>query len=86
MHNAPNSVEKLSKQWTKERFCAIENIGFNKQFFMPNQYIGASTQDLEIKQKGEVATKGELTRAFKKHMGSKMANKTILNAFIDQIA
>ena len=45
-----------------------------------------STQDIQVKQKKEVATKAELTRAFKKHMGSKMANKTILNAFIDNIA
>jgi len=27
-----------------------------------------------------------LNRAFKKHMGSKMTNKTILNAFVEQIA
>ncbi|ABA47121.1 gp150 [Synechococcus phage syn9] len=85
-NNSPNQLDKLSKQWTKEKFCSLENVGFSKTFFMPNQHIGGSTQDLEIKQKGEVATKGELTRAFKKHMGSKMTNKTILNAFIEQIA
>ena len=79
--------DKYSKQWTKERFVAIGGeSGFTKQFFMPNQYIGGGTEDLEIKQKNEVATKAELTRAFKKHMGSKMTNKTILNAFIEQIA
>ena len=53
---------------------------------MPDRGIGESSQDLEVKQKSEVATKAELTRAFKKHMGSKMTNKTILNAFIEQIA
>ena len=53
---------------------------------MPNQYIGGGTDDLEVKQKKEVVTKAELTRAFKKHMKSKMTNKTILNAFIEQIA
>ena len=79
--------DKYTKQWTKERFVDIGNIGgFTKQFFMPNQYIGGGTEDLDIKQKKEVATKAELTRAFKKHMGSKMTNKTILNAFIEQIA
>ena len=44
------------------------------------------TNDIEVKQKGEVATRAELNRAFKKHMGSKTSNKTILNAFIEQIA
>ena len=53
---------------------------------MPDKNNGAGTQDLEVKQKSEVATKAELTRAFKKHMSSKMNNKTILNAFIEQIA
>ena len=53
---------------------------------MPDKNTGLGTQDLEVKSKAEVATKAELTRAFKKHMGSKMTNKTILNAFIEQIA
>ena len=48
--------------------------------------MGEGTQDLEVKQKGEVATRAELNRAFKKHMGSKMTNKTILNKFVEQIA
>ena len=81
------NVDKLSRQWQKERYAeVVEKLGFSKQFFIPNSYIGAGTDDLEVKQKNEVATKAELTRAFKKHMGSKMTNKTILNAFIEQIA
>ena len=82
-----SKIDSLLKSWTKERFVSVEGeTGFSKQFFMPNQYIGSGTDDLEVKQKKEVATKAELTRAFKKHMGSKMSNKTILNAFIEQIA
>lgn len=80
-------IEKTDKQWRKERFASIKGLmGFTEMFFMPNQYIGQGTLDLEVKQKKEVATKAELTRAFRKHMGSKMANKTVLNAFIDHIA
>ena len=48
--------------------------------------MGGSTDELEVKQMGEVATKAELGRAFKKHMSSKMTNKKVLNAFIEQIA
>ena len=50
------------------------------------QGMGEGTNDIEVKQKGEVATRAELNRAFKKHMGSKMTNKTILNKFVEQIA
>ena len=63
-----------------------DDAGFTEAFFMPDRGNGEGTQDIEVKQKSEVATKAELQRAFKKHMGSKMTNKTILNAFINQIA
>ncbi len=84
---ANDEFDAIDKQWKKERFASIKNkAGFSESFYMPNQGIGTGTQDLDVKQKKEVATKAELTRAFKKHMGSKMTNKTILNAFIEQIA
>ena len=77
----------IDKQWRKDRFASIkEKAGFTEAFYMPDKNTGLGTQDLEVKSKAEVATKAELTRAFKKHMGSKMTNKTILNAFIEQIA
>ena len=82
-----DELTAIDKQWKKERFASIKDrAGFTEAFYMPDKGIGAGTQDIEVKQKKEVATKAELTRAFKKHMGSKMTNKTILNAFIDQIA
>lgn len=84
---AGDQLDVIDKQWRKERFASIrERAGFTEAFYMPEKGIGVGTQDIEVKQKKEVATKAELTRAFKKHMGSKMTNKTILNAFIDQIA
>jgi hypothetical protein len=84
---ANDEFDAIDKQWKKERFASIKNrAGFSESFYMPTTGIGESSQDIEVKQKKEVATKAELTRAFKKHMGSKMANKTILNAFIEQIA
>ena len=84
---AYDEIESIDKQWRKERFASIKNkVGFTQSFYMPNQGTGAGTQNLNVKQKNEVATRAELTRAFKKHMGSKMTNKTILNAFIEQIA
>lgn len=82
-----DEIDSVDKQWKKERFASIRNkAGFSESFYMPNQGMGESSQDIEVKTKHEVATKAELTRAFKKHMGSKMTNKTILNAFIEQIA
>ena len=84
---AEDQMESIDKQWRKEKFASIkERAGFTEAFYMPDKNTGLGSQNLEVKQRGEVATKAELSRAFKKHMGSKMTNKTILNAFIEQIA
>ena len=77
----------MDKKWKKEKFFSIsKQAGFSESFYIPDRNLGAESEDLAVSQKGEVATKAELQRAFKKHMGSKMGNKTILNKFIEQIA
>tara|TARA_B100000029_G_scaffold64352_1_gene57621 strand:- start:619 stop:2775 length:2157 start_codon:yes stop_codon:yes gene_type:complete len=82
-----DEAASVTRQWAKEKYAGVKgSLGFTESFFIPDKNLGIGTQDLEVKQKDEVATKAELNRAFKKHMGSKMANKTILNAFINQIA
>ena len=69
------------------KFASIkETTGFTEAFFMPDKNIGVGTQELQVNQKGEEPTRAELSRAFKKHMGSKMTNKAILNKFVEQIA
>ena len=78
--------DRMENQWTKQKFASSVLLGYTEAFFIPFQGMGEGTQDLEVKQKGEEATRAELTRAFKKHMGSKMTNKTVLNKFIEQIA
>mgnify|MGYP001211020592 CR=1 FL=1 len=84
---SPEEFDKIDKQWRKDKFASVKDtLGFTEAFFMPDRGIGDETQNLEVKQKGEVATRAELNRAFKKHMGSKMTNKTVLNSFIEQIA
>ena len=83
----PEKMESIDKQWKKERYATMDDrVGFTEAFYLPNTNLGNESSDLEVKTKKEVATKSELTRAFKKHMGSKMANKTVLNKFIEQIA
>ena len=80
-------ADRMENQWSKEKFASVKKLlGYTEAFFIPSQGMGEGTQDLEVKQKGEVATRAELSRAFKKHMGSKMTNKTILNKFVEQIA
>ena len=80
-------LQRYDKQWRKEKFISIkDDAGFTEAFFMPDRNHASDSDNLEIKQKGVEATRAELNRAFKKHMSSKMQNKTILNKFIEQIA
>ncbi|AIX14724.1 peptidase [Synechococcus phage ACG-2014d] len=74
------------KHWSKHKFCSIKNYGYTELFIYSSHNMGASTKDIDVKVKGETVTASELTRAFKKHMGSKMTNKAILNKFVEQIA
>ena len=77
----------VDKVWKKQRYFSISNqMGFSEQIYMPDRNIGEASEEIQVTQKGESATKAELTRAFKKHMGSKTSNKTVLNKFIEQIA
>tara|TARA_B100000886_G_scaffold75183_1_gene48612 strand:+ start:2303 stop:4474 length:2172 start_codon:yes stop_codon:yes gene_type:complete len=77
----------VDKVWKKQRYFSISNqMGFSEQIYMPDRNIGEGSEEIQVTQKGESATKAELTRAFKKHMGSKTSNKTVLNKFIEQIA
>ena len=86
-NNVDTVPADMDKKWKKEKFFSIsKQAGFSESFYIPDRNLGAESEDLAVSQKGEVATKAELQRAFKKHMGSKMGNKTILNKFIEQIA
>ena len=77
----------IDKMWKKEKHFSISNqMGFSEQLYIPDRNIGEGSEEIEVKAKGEVATRAELGRAFKKHMSSKMTNKTVLNKFIEQIA
>lgn len=78
--------DKFTKEWTDKKFVKVsDKLGFTQMFVMPNRYIGGGTEELDVKAKGSEPTRAELQRAFKKHMGSKMTNKTLLNAFVEQI-
>ena len=78
--------QDYNKQWSKQKFVSTDKYGYSELLILGSSNVGGDTNDLDVKVKGETATAGELTRAFKKHMGSKMTNKLILNKFVEQIA
>lgn len=79
-------AQDYDKMWSKQKFVAIKEYGFTELYVFPSNNMGSGTNDITVKSKGDSVTSAELTRAFKKHMGSKMTNKVILNKFVEQIA
>ena len=81
-----SDLEVYNKQWSKEKFVSTDKYGYSELLILGSSHVCGDVNDLDVKVKGSVATAGELTRAFKKHIGSKMTNKLILNKFVEQIA
>jgi len=75
--------DQVHKEWKKTKTACVTDVGFKELYLLPvDKSLGADTEEIDAKSN----SKGELTKAFKKHMGSKMSNKTILSKFILQIA
>ena len=69
----------IDKQWRKDKFASLKNVaGFAESFYMPDKNTGMGTAEINVNQKSEVATKSELTRAFKSIWVLQMMNKTVL--------
>ncbi len=90
-----SEIEKLNKEWDKNKSVAIKGAGFDELYLMQlskeamNHYRywnPDKKQDENEIQVKDGSSKSQLATAFKKHMTSKMINKTILSKFVGQIA
>lgn len=80
------SVNKswIDAEWKKNRSLSVSDIGYHQVYMLPcDKSLGDDTEQITV---NTGASKAQLTKAFKKHMGSKMTNKKILTNFISQIA
>lgn len=80
------TMNKINDLWSSQRYVSLGSCtGFTEMFVMNSRQSGDGTHEIDVKQRGAIATKSEIQKAFVKHMGSKMTNKTLLNRFVDQI-
>ena len=75
-------MEKLQKDWRKNKCFALDNTGYAKYFGLSASALNEDT-DFEVK---EDAKKADIKRAFVKSLSAKKTNKKILNEFVDLIA
>ena len=73
----------IQKQWKKEKSAIISNTkAFTALYAISNNSLNQSTEfNVE-----SGAKKGEISRAFKKMLGSKSTNKKLLSSFIEYVA
>ena len=73
----------VQKQWKKEKSAIIPNpIAFTALYAISNNALNETTEfNVE-----SGAKKGEISRAFKKMLGSKATNKKLLNSFVEYVA
>ena len=73
----------IQKQWKKEKSAIIKNSNaFTALYVISNNSLNETT-DFNVE---SGAKKGEITRAFKKMLGSKSTNKKLLSSFIEYVA
>ena len=73
----------IQKQWKKEKSAIISNTkAFTALYAISNNSLNQSTEfNVE-----SGAKKGEISRAFKKMLGSKSTNKKLLNSFVEYVS
>ena len=78
-----SSYTDVQKQWKKEKSAIIPNpAAFTALYAISNHSLNETT-DFNVE---SGAKKGEISRAFKKMLGSKSTNKKLLSSFIEYVA
>ena len=78
-----DGYSQVQKQWKKEKSAIIKNpTSYTALYAISNHSLNEST-DFNVE---SGAKKGEITRAFKKMLGSKSTNKKLLSSFIEYVA
>ena len=77
------SYEEVQKQWKKEKSAIIPNpMSFTALYAIANSSLDEDSE-FEV---AEDATKGQITRAFKKMLKNKSSNKKLLSSFIGHVS
>jgi len=77
------TYEEVQKQWRKEKSAIVPNpLSFTALYAIANNSLD---DDFEFEVKDN-ATKGQITKAFKKMLNSKSSNKKLLSSFIGHIS
>ena len=76
-------IQSIQKQWKKEKSAVIANPkAFTALYAISSKSLDENTE-FNV---DEGASKGQITKAFKKMLGSKSTNKKLLNSFVEYVS
>jgi hypothetical protein len=75
--------DQVQKQWRKSKSAVVPFPKSYTALYVISNNAVESDVDFDVE---TGAKKGEISRAFKKMLGSKSANKKLLNSFIEYVA
>jgi hypothetical protein len=79
-----NKINKLKKQFTKEKMAAVQKPGYNRYFLLNGKQMNVENTDLtEVNDTMKV---GKIKQLFSKSMKGRIVSRSLLNKFIEEVA
>ena len=79
------NTDDINATWKKEGHFILSGHGFN-EFYLVSSGSLDETDDFTAESDDKIYSKREILTKFRKHMGKRRTNKTILSKFVSQIA
>ena len=76
--------QRIRSQLSKERFAAVDTMGYDKYFLLNGKKMKVENTDLTSIKDNMKA--GNIAKVFKKSMKGRIASRTLLNQFIQEVA
>jgi hypothetical protein len=79
----PIQVEKMYKDFTKNRYIEITNNGYSVYYIIKGDEMNIQNTELNI---GKATTSKGIAKAFVKYSKNKLDNRVVLSRFIEKIS
>lgn len=79
------TTDHINNIWKKEGCFILNGVGFNEFYLLSSGSLD-ETEDFTAESEVKTYSKREILTKFRKHMGKRRTNKTVLSKFVSQIA
>jgi hypothetical protein len=79
----PNQVEKLYKDYVKNKYIEVTNLGYSVYYILKAEEMNIQTTELNL---GKATTAKSIAKVFAKYSKNKLDNRIVLSRFIEKIS